>query len=52
MPSVWTMNFLRFGFVGAMVVAVTISMLGDRATYNPRTLFRSLRKLRKVNSRV
>ena len=43
---VWTMNFLRFGFVGAMVVAVTISLLGDRATYNPRTLFRSLRKLR------
>jgi uncharacterized protein len=44
---VWTMNFLRFGFVGAMVLAVTVSLLGDRATYNPRTLFRSLRKLRR-----
>ena len=30
-----------------MVVAVTISMLGDRATYRPRTLWRRLRRVRR-----
>ena len=40
---VWTMNVLRYGFVLGMIVQVTASMLGDRATYRPRTLWRSLR---------
>ena len=33
---VWTMNFLRFGFVVGMAVQVVVSLLGDRATYRPR----------------
>jgi predicted metal-dependent hydrolase len=41
---VWTMNFLRWGFVLGMVVQVTYSLLGDRDTYRPRTFVRSLRR--------
>src|SRR3954467_8937304 len=44
---VWTMKFLRFGFVLGMIVQVTVSMLCDRATYNPRRLWRSVQRLRR-----
>jgi len=44
---VWTMKLLRFGFVVGMTLQVIISMLGDRATYRPRTLWRSLRRVRR-----
>jgi uncharacterized protein len=30
---VWTMNFLRFGFVAGMALQVVVSLVGDRATY-------------------
>ncbi|MDP1818565.1 MAG: metal-dependent hydrolase [Acidimicrobiales bacterium] len=43
---VWTMNFLRFGFVLGMVVQVLVSLAGDRATYQRGNLRRSLKKLR------
>ncbi len=44
---VWTMNFLRFGFIAGMAVQVVISMLGDRATYrrgNLRTSWKNFRR--------
>jgi uncharacterized protein len=44
---VWTMKFLRFGFVLGMIVQVTVSMLCDSATYNPRRLWRSVQRLRR-----
>ena len=44
---VWTMNFIRWGFVLGMFVQVGASMLFDRATYNPRALRRSWRKFRR-----
>lgn len=44
---VWTMKALRIGFVLGMVVQVIVSLLGDRAAYRPRTLVRSLRRLRR-----
>ncbi len=44
---VWTMNALRYGFVIGMTVQVIISMLFDRATYNPRNLRRSWRRFRR-----
>jgi uncharacterized protein len=44
---VWTMKFLRFGFVLGMIVQVTVSMLCDRATYNPLRLWRSVQRLRR-----
>src|SRR3954471_8283102 len=44
---VWTMKFLRFGFVLGMIVQVIISMLFDRATYNPFRLGRSVQRLRR-----
>ncbi len=44
---VWTMKFLRFGFVLGMIVQVIVSMLFDRATYNPRTVWKSVRRLRR-----
>jgi uncharacterized protein len=42
---VLTMKLIRTGFVVFMVVQVIASLLGDRATYRPRTFVRSLRKL-------
>ena len=42
---VWTMKFLRFGFVLGMAVQVLISLLGDRATYKPGVLRRSWRNV-------
>jgi hypothetical protein len=44
---VWTMKFLRFGFVLGMTLQTIVSMLFDRATYNPRTVWRSARRLRR-----
>jgi uncharacterized protein len=44
---VWTMKFLRFGFVLGMIVQVIVSMLSDRATYNPRRVWRSVKRLRR-----
>ena len=44
---VWTMKFLRYGFVLGMIAQVGVSLLFDRATYNPRTFFKSLNKFRK-----
>jgi predicted metal-dependent hydrolase len=41
---VWTMTFLRWGFVLGMVLQTVISLLGDRDTYRPRVLVRSLRR--------
>ena len=41
-----TMNLLRVGFVLGMTVQVTLSLLGDRATYRPGNLRRSLGKFR------
>ncbi|MBV9412553.1 MAG: metal-dependent hydrolase [Acidimicrobiia bacterium] len=43
---VWTMKFLRFGFVLGMTLQVIVSMLFDRATYNPRRVWKSARRLR------
>ena len=43
---VWTMNAITVGFLGMMTVQVIGSLLADRATYRPRTLLRSLRRLR------
>ena len=45
---VWVMNFITFGFVAGMTVQVIYSLLRDKSTYNPRTLFRSLRNLRRA----
>jgi len=44
---VWTMTFLRWGFVLGMVLQTAISLLGDRDTYRPRVLFPSLRRFLK-----
>src|SRR5947209_9520540 len=44
---VWTMKAIRIGFVVGMTLQIILSMLLDRATYNPRTLWRSLRRLRR-----
>ena len=43
-----TMNVITFGFVAGMTLQVILSLLGDRATYNPRMLWRSLRTLRRA----
>jgi predicted metal-dependent hydrolase len=44
---VWTMKMLRFGFVVGMTLQVIIALLGDRATYKPGALRRSLRRVRR-----
>ncbi len=44
---VWTMNFLRYGFVIGMTLQVIVSMLGDRATYRRGNLRRSWRTFRR-----
>src|SRR3954470_16785194 len=44
---VWTMNLIRWGFVLGMIVQVIVSMLSDRATYNPRRVWQSVRRLRR-----
>jgi uncharacterized protein len=42
-----TMNFLRYGFVAAMVVQVLVSLAGDRATYRRGNLRRSWARFRR-----
>jgi len=37
---------MSFGLIGLVVIASVLSMLGDRATYNPVRLFRSIARLR------
>jgi hypothetical protein len=44
---VFTMNIFRFGFIIGMTVITLISLLGDRDTYRPRILWRSLRNFRR-----
>ena len=44
---VWTMKFIRWGFVLGMTLQVVISLLGDRATYKPGNLRRSWRRFRR-----
>lgn len=44
---VWTMKAIRVGFVLGMGFQILVSLLLDRATYNPRTLIRSLNRVRK-----
>ena len=39
------MNGITVGFVGGVALAVALSLLGDRAAYNPIRLARSLRRL-------
>jgi uncharacterized protein len=43
---VWTMNFLRFGFVIGMAFQVAVSLLGDRETYRRGKLRQSWRNFR------
>lgn len=45
---VWTMNVIRFGFVVAMTLQVTASILGDRTTYRHGNLRRSWRDFRRA----
>ena len=45
---VWTMTFLRWGFVLGMVLQTAISLLGDRDTYRPRVFITSLRRFLKA----
>jgi predicted metal-dependent hydrolase len=42
-----TMNVVTAAFVGGLALAVTVSLLGDRAAYRPRTLLSSLRTFRR-----
>jgi hypothetical protein len=44
---VWTMNFMRFGFVVGMSFQVLVSLLGDRETYRRGALRRSWRNFRR-----
>jgi hypothetical protein len=44
---VWTMNFLRFGFIAGMALQMIVSLLGDRATYRRGNLRRSWRRFRR-----
>jgi len=44
---VWTMKAIRVGFVVGMSLQIAISLLGDRDTYRPRTLLRSLKRFAK-----
>jgi predicted metal-dependent hydrolase len=39
------MDAVTVGFVGGVALAVTLSLLGDRATYDPRRLVRGVRRL-------
>jgi predicted metal-dependent hydrolase len=44
---VLTMNAVTFGFIVGMTLQAVVSLLGDRATYRPRTLAASVRRLRR-----
>ncbi len=41
---VWTMNFIRYGFVVGMSLQIFLSLLRDKKSYNPVRLVRSLRR--------
>jgi predicted metal-dependent hydrolase len=43
---VWTMRFLRYGFVLGMAFQIAIGLLVDKATYKPGNLRRSWKKVR------
>ncbi|MGI8755357.1 MAG: metal-dependent hydrolase [Acidimicrobiales bacterium] len=43
---VWTMNFLRYGFVIGLTLQVIVSLLADRSTYRPGALRKSWRRFR------
>ena len=43
---IWTMRIIELTFTASVVLFSTLSLLGDRATYNPVRLFRSLAALR------
>jgi predicted metal-dependent hydrolase len=44
---VWTMNLITVGFLGGSLLQIIVSMARDPATYRPRTLAASLRRLRR-----
>jgi uncharacterized protein len=44
---VFTMNLITFGFFAQIAFQMTWSLLADRASYNPSTLARSLRRIRR-----
>jgi predicted metal-dependent hydrolase len=44
---VWTMKFLRYGFVAAVSVQVAVSLAMDKETYKPGVLRRSLKRFRR-----
>lgn len=44
---VWTMNFLRYGFVAGLATQIAIGVLLDRETYRKGNLRKSLRRLRR-----
>jgi len=46
---VWTMNFLRFGFVIGMFFQTLMSLAGDRATYRRGALRKSWKEFKKSN---
>ena len=43
---IWTMRIIRLTFTADIVFFSALSLLGDRAAYNPVRLFRSLAALR------
>ena len=43
---IWTMRIIELTFTASVVLFSTLSLLGDRATYHPVRLFRSLAALR------
>lgn len=43
---IWSMRFISTGLILVVVLGSALSMLGDRATYNPKRLFRSIAALR------
>jgi predicted metal-dependent hydrolase len=41
------MNLMTFGFITGMTLQVVVSLLTDKATYNPRRLWKSLKTVRR-----
>lgn len=44
----WVMNGITVGFLVGMTFQMALSLLGDPATYRPRTLWRSIRRFRRA----
>jgi predicted metal-dependent hydrolase len=44
---VWTMKFLRVGFVATVFGQVLVSLAMDRETYKPGVLWKSIKRFRK-----